>query len=787
MAETRRVVQIVIDASQARAGADSATQQLKRIGDAADVTSSAVDKLRFMFLHLAAVEVVSRIGDLSDSFTNMAGRLKLVLANTEDVSRAQADLLKVANESQGSYEATSTLFTRLAFTAAGARQGYANLLTLTRAMNDALRVSGATAKETSSILIQFSQAMQKGVLNDDEFKALSESGPRVMKALADGLGLPVGKLKELSTEGKLTAEKVLPALLSQAEKLRTEAQGMGTTVGGAYAYMTNKMTEYIGKSQSLQTIMRGLGESIRFLADNLWLAEAAIVAVSVGALPLLITRIAELGRALMTFAASNPFTALLVVATIAAVEIYNHWDKLKTWFIAFVDYDMPLIAAKFSLAWTTMKQIATSAVNVIGEAMSGILSPLGIKLRIDTTELDKETATQQAKIKQLQDALDKNQKLRQTQEQVTGPTPKIIDQGSPVPPKVKKEADPWQTAMDTLGGDVAQLEFKIKYFEEYAKTARSAAEAEAVFQTTRGKFKDESAEHKLRMIGLAIKKDELVQELEFLRVREQFNEAQNGTVEKLKAETTALSLNAAEREKLIKLTEMDVAFHRIAKGMTDEQVAALKAEHDARKKVVEAILDQQRALQRTAEFGAKKAFDDYADDATNAAKNIHAALTNAFSSIEDTMVKAFTTGKFEFKDMVNSILSDMVRLVVRQQITGPLVSMLGDSLGGLFGGLFGQRAVGGTVAPNEPYWVGERGTPEVFVPDRPGRIVPASQVTTGASGQGGSVNITVNVESGRTTTQGDPGGATMLGRRIGDAVRAVIAEEQRQGGMLAKA
>ncbi|WP_321367579.1 tape measure protein [uncultured Desulfuromusa sp.] len=59
---------------------------------------------------------------------------------------------------------------------------------------------------------------------------------------------------------------------------------------------------------------------------------------------------------------------------------------------------------------------------------------------------------------------------------------------------------------------------------------------------------------------------------------------------------------------------------------------------------------------------------------------------NAFGSMEDAMVEFALTGKTSFKDMINSILSDIMRLAIQQNITGPLASALNAGLSGLLSG-----------------------------------------------------------------------------------------------------
>lgn len=65
------------------------------------------------------------------------------------------------------------------------------------------------------------------------------------------------------------------------------------------------------------------------------------------------------------------------------------------------------------------------------------------------------------------------------------------------------------------------------------------------------------------------------------------------------------------------------------------------------------------------------------------------------SSAEDAIVQFVKTGKFEFSSLVDSILEDIIRMQVRQNVTGPLAKALGGfDFGSLFGG--GEGGSGGS-------------------------------------------------------------------------------------------
>lgn len=130
-----------------------------------------------------------------------------------------------------------------------------------------------------------------------------------------------------------------------------------------------------------------------------------------------------------------------------------------------------------------------------------------------------------------------------------------------------------------------------------------------------------------------------------------------------------------------------------AEGAADalEKLAALRA----------------RALEEastTAEAGASRAFRSYILEAQNTGKAVESALMHSFSSLEDALVNLSVTGKLSFRSMADSIVADLARISIRQQITGPMAQWMqgasssGGGLSGLFGGLMGLLGSGGNAA-----------------------------------------------------------------------------------------
>ena len=95
----------------------------------------------------------------------------------------------------------------------------------------------------------------------------------------------------------------------------------------------------------------------------------------------------------------------------------------------------------------------------------------------------------------------------------------------------------------------------------------------------------------------------------------------------------------------------------------------------------------------------------YAEEAANWGKGLGQALTGALRSAEDAFARFVTTGKLDFRGLIDSILADLARLVFRQAVTEPLARMFSQGLGldNLFGSLFGSIFhAGGVVGAPAP-------------------------------------------------------------------------------------
>ncbi len=157
-----------------------------------------------------------------------------------------------------------------------------------------------------------------------------------------------------------------------------------------------------------------------------------------------------------------------------------------------------------------------------------------------------------------------------------------------------------------------------------------------------------------------------------------------------------------------------------------------------------------------------RAFGGYQETARAAAAVVERSLTTGLGTLEDAIVRFTQTGRIEWRGMVDSMLADLTRLVVRRSVTEPLATALGAALAGVFhdGGTVGTapatrrvpaaawlgapRLHGGSVP-----WLGPNEVPAVL---KRGELVlnraQAAAFAAAASGAGeGRAATVINVDA----------------------------------------
>lgn len=260
-------------------------QSLKDSGKVVNTHALNLKSLRGSVLGLGAgylslqtaISISKNLIDVSDEYTLIDGRLKLVTKSTEELASVQASLYQVSQRTKTDFSASADLYTQMARATEHLGLSTGQLLAITESVNKALIVSGASSESSKAALIQLGQGMASGVLRGEELNSVLEQTPRLARMIADGLGITIGQLRQYGKEGKLSAEAVTKALLDQAQTVDAEFQQMGTTVGQAMKVLENAYEDVVSDSNKAAGATGSIAEAILRVASTIEANKAGII------------------------------------------------------------------------------------------------------------------------------------------------------------------------------------------------------------------------------------------------------------------------------------------------------------------------------------------------------------------------------------------------------------------------------------------------------------------------------------------------------------------------------
>lgn len=234
---------------------------------------------------------------LADKMTLLDSRIKIATKSVSDYKAASDALTKISLATGSSLELNIVMFGRLNKSVESAGGSYRTTLGLIKTLNEGLKISGASAAESSSVVIQLSQALSSGVLRGDEFNSVMENGSRIIDALTTATGKTKGELRKMAEQGQLTTELVIGALQAQAAAIHNDFSKIPLAIGAALENITTSFSRYIqsineasGSTGSMAQMLNSLSMHLVPIIDGIvTLGKIAVtvfagqMAISIGA------------------------------------------------------------------------------------------------------------------------------------------------------------------------------------------------------------------------------------------------------------------------------------------------------------------------------------------------------------------------------------------------------------------------------------------------------------------------------------------------------------------------
>jgi tape measure domain-containing protein len=285
-------IQIGADTSGAERGlrqldqqADRARHSVDRVNDELEDTShrsqrahgalgrvsNAWKALGVAALAYLAINVGRQINQEIDAYTRMTNQLRTVTESQEALTRVRQRLFDVSQQTMTAFDSNVQMYARLQRATRNLGTTEDELITAMTNVNNLIRISGTTAQEASSGLIQLSQGLSSGALRGDEFRSIAENMPVLLDEWAESLGVTRAQLREMGTEGELTAEMFMNVFGRTMEDVDETVSEMSRTSDQAMTQLSNAFTRFIGEAtegtEVTETLNSLIDQFVSFLED----------------------------------------------------------------------------------------------------------------------------------------------------------------------------------------------------------------------------------------------------------------------------------------------------------------------------------------------------------------------------------------------------------------------------------------------------------------------------------------------------------------------------------------
>lgn len=293
-------------------------EAIQRGANAADGLLGKLKRIAATYLSMQAIK---NVVEASDELAQNTSRIQMMISNFntgasdavigQETDVAMQKIYASANNARGSVNDLMGVIARFGNNARDAFSSSDEVIRFAEIVQKQMVIAGASAQEAANAEIQLSQGLGSGVLRGQDLNSVFEQAPNLVRSIADYLDVPIGKIKEMAADGKLSAEVVKNAIMASADEVDARFAQMPMTFGQEAEVMKNhaiqafspvltQLNQYLnsaGGQQAIQqaiswmyfgasmasAVLNGLGAAVAWVSDN-WAALEPVVLIAVAAL-----------------------------------------------------------------------------------------------------------------------------------------------------------------------------------------------------------------------------------------------------------------------------------------------------------------------------------------------------------------------------------------------------------------------------------------------------------------------------------------------------------------------
>lgn len=222
---------------------EEAAQKTKTHDDAAKKADASIDKLagtvQRVVAALAGFTAARSFINLADDLSLMTTRLGNVNDGLQTTGELYDMIYQASQRARGNFQDMARTVSSLKAQTGDTFSSVAETVRFTELLNKQFKIAGTDATGIASTMYNLTQALSTGTLKGQDLNTVFANAPQIVKRIADYMDVDIGKIKDLASEGKISADTVKNAILGSAKDINAQFEQMPLTFGDAVQKIKN--------------------------------------------------------------------------------------------------------------------------------------------------------------------------------------------------------------------------------------------------------------------------------------------------------------------------------------------------------------------------------------------------------------------------------------------------------------------------------------------------------------------------------------------------------------------
>lgn len=236
-------VKLEQDINDAASAQDNLNQSIGEGSEQSNKLLGTIGKLAAAYLSIQTVKLAVNVSDELTSTTarvdNMNSSFNQINGTAIETEQVMQGIYQAAQSARGSFGDMASVVARFGNNARDAFSSQAEVIEFAEIIQKQMTIAGASTSEANAALLQLSQGLGAGALRGEELNSVFEQAPNLIQSIADYMGVPIGQIKELASQGALTSDIVKNAIMASADEVNAKFATMPQTFGQAWQSFKN--------------------------------------------------------------------------------------------------------------------------------------------------------------------------------------------------------------------------------------------------------------------------------------------------------------------------------------------------------------------------------------------------------------------------------------------------------------------------------------------------------------------------------------------------------------------